>query len=178
MSKSNWVIDASHSLLEFSVKHMMIATVKGRFAKLEGTIKVDPANLTEAEIDVKVDAGSIDTRDEQRDGHLRSGDFFDVEKFPHLTFVSKRITAKGGDDYALVGDLTMHGVTHEVELALTFEGQGKDPWGNQRIGLSAEGKVNRKDYGLNWNAALEAGGVLVGEQVKISIQVEAIQQAA
>jgi polyisoprenoid-binding protein YceI len=174
---AKWVMDASHSLVEFSVKHMMIANVKGRFSKFEGTIDADPANLAAASLNVTVDAASIDTRDEQRDGHLRSADFFNVTEYPTLTFVSKSVQPQGGEEYLLVGDLTMHGVTKEVAFQLTFEGQGKDPWGNERIGFSAETKVNRKDFGLEWNAALESGGVLVGEQVKISIQVEAVKQA-
>lgn len=174
---AKWVLDASHSLVEFSVKHMMIATVKGRFSGVEGVIEADPADLTKAAFDVTVASATIDTRDEQRDGHLRSADFFDVEQYPHLTFKSRQVE-QSGDEYQLIGDLTMHGVTREVTFALTYEGQGKDPWGNERIGFAAEAKVNRKDFGLTWNAALETGGVLVGEQVKIAVHIEAVKQAA
>ena len=169
---TKWNVDSSHSLAEFSVKHMMIATVKGRFSKVEGTIEADPENLAAAKFDVSVDVASIDTRDEQRDAHLRSADFFNAEEHPRLTFVTKSIKPQG-ENYLLIGDLTMRGVTHEVPFELTYEGSGKDPWGNERIGFSAEAKVNRKDFNLNWNVALEAGGVLVGEQVKIAIQLEA-----
>lgn len=177
MAKTKWVLDPAHSLAEFSVKHMMISTVKGRFAKLEGVIEADPADLTTATASVEIDVASIDTHEAQRNQHLRSADFFDAEKFPKLTFRSKRVTAKGGDEYALTGDLTIRGVTKEVTLDLTFEGEGKDPWGNQRIGFSAETRINRKDFGLNWNALLETGGVLVGDQVKINVEIEAIKQA-
>jgi polyisoprenoid-binding protein YceI len=171
---SKWNVDSSHSLAEFAVKHMMIATVKGRFSKVEGIIEADPNNLTAAKFDVAVDVSSIDTRDEQRDAHLRSADFFHAEENQRLTFVTKSVQPQG-ENYLLTGDLTMHGITREVPFELTYEGQGKDPWGNERIGFSAEAKVNRKDFGLNWNAALEAGGVLVGEQVKIAIQLEAVK---
>lgn len=173
---AKWVIDPSHSLVEFSVKHMMIATVKGRFGAIDGVITVDPNDLTTASVHVKIDVSSIDTREVKRDEHLRSADFFDVEKFPQITFQSRSITPAGDGEYNLVGDLTMHGVTRPVTLVSTFTGQGKDPWGNDRIAFSAEGKVDRKEFGLTWNAALEAGGVLVGDQVKISIEVEAIRQ--
>lgn len=177
MAKATWVLDPSHSLVEFSVKHMMIANVKGRFSKFEGSVTGDLPDLTTAEIAVTVDAASIDTRDEQRDGHLRSGDFFDVEKFPTLSFRSTRIERVSGDDYKITGDLTIRDVTKEVTLDATFEGTGKDPWGNERAGFSAETKVNRKDFGLVWNVALETGGILVGEQVKISVQAQAVKQA-
>lgn len=169
---SKWNVDSSHSMAEFAVKHMMIATVKGHFNKVEGTIEADPNNLTAAKFDVAVDIASINTRDEQRDAHLRSADFFDAEQHPRLTFVTKSVQPQG-ENYLLTGDLTMRGVTREVPFELTYEGQGKDPWGNEKIGFSAEAKVNRKDFGLNWNAALETGGVLVSDQVKISIQLEA-----
>lgn len=177
MSKAKWVIDPSHSLVEFSVKHMMIATVKGRFGQFQGTILADLANLTTAEFEGTIEAASIDTRDAGRDEHLRSADFFDVAQFPQLTFKSKRLTLAGEDEFKLTGDLTMHGVTREVVLDLTFEGQGKDPWGNIRAGFTAETRVNRKEFGLTWNAVLETGGVLVGDQVRIALQIEAIQQA-
>ena len=176
MTKSKWVLDASHSLVEFSVKHMMIATVKGRFSSLQGEILVDPAEIAGAEFSVTVDASSIDTREAQRDEHLKSADFFDVATYPTLTFLSRSVEPKGDDEYALVGELTMHGVTREVNFNLTYEGQGRDPWGNTRIGFTATATVNRKDYGLTWNAALETGGVLVGETVKIEIHTEAIKQ--
>jgi polyisoprenoid-binding protein YceI len=169
---AKWNVDSSHSLAEFAVKHMMISTVKGRFSKVEGTIEADPNNLAAAKFDVSVDTTSIDTRDEQRDAHLRSADFFHADEHQRLTFVTKSVQPQG-ENYLLTGDLTMHGVTREVPFELTYEGQAKDPWGNERIGFSAETKINRKDFGLTWNNALETGGVLVGEQVKIAIQLEA-----
>ena len=166
-----WNIDGSHSTAEFSVRHLMITNVKGRFGTVSGTVDYDAAAPEQSKINVTIDATSIDTRDEKRDGHLRSPDFFDVEKFPTITFVSKKVT-KAGDTLSATGDLTMHGVTKEITLEVeTPSAPGKDPWGNTRIGSSAHAKLNRKDWGLNWNVALEAGGVLVGEQVKITIEV-------
>ena len=152
----------------------MITNVRGRFGKLSGSVEFDPERPEQSQVAATIDATSIDTRDDKRDAHLRSPDFFDVEKFPTLEFRSKRI-AKSDDGYALVGDLTIHGVTKEIALAV--EGPStptKDPWGNTRIGASASAKINRKDWGLNWNAALEAGGVLVGEQVKIQLEVSLV----
>lgn len=166
-----WNIDPSHSTAEFSVRHLMITNVKGRFGALSGTVDYDAASPEQAKINVTIDATSIDTRDEKRDAHLKSADFFDIEKFPTITFVSKKVTADG-DTLHAVGDLTMHGVTKELTLEVEVpSAPGKDPWGNTRIGSSAHAKLNRKDWGLNWNSTLEAGGVLVGEQVKINIEV-------
>lgn len=170
-----WNIDPSHSTAEFTVRHMMITNVRGRFGKLEGTVEYDPQHPELSKFEATIDATSIDTRDEKRDAHLRSADFFDVEKNPKITFKSTSIK-KTGDGFEALGDLTMHGVTKQVTLEI--EGptaEAKDPWGNTRIGASAHGKVNRKDWGLNWNAALEAGGVLVGETVKISLEVSLVQ---
>lgn len=177
MAKANWVLDPSHTLLEFTVKHMMFTNVKGRFAQVAGTVVADPTDMTTAEISVEADAASVDTREPQRDGHLRSADFFDVEKFPKLTFQSYRIDRTGDDTYKLIGDLTIHGVTKSVAFDLTFDGQGKDPWGQERAGFTAETKINRKDFGLVWNALLETGGVLVGDDVKIAVHAEVIKQA-
>ncbi|HEY6032810.1 MAG TPA: YceI family protein [Kofleriaceae bacterium] len=170
-----WNIDGSHSTAEFSVRHLMITNVKGRFGTLSGTVDYDPEKPEASQTDVTIDATSIDTRDEKRDAHLRSPDFFDVEKFPSLTFKSTSVV-KTDDGFAATGDLTIHGVTKPVTLEVEGPSdQNKDPWGNTRIGASATAKINRKDFGLNWNAALEAGGVLVGEQVKISIEVSLVQ---
>ena len=170
-----WNIDGSHSTAEFSVRHLMITNVKGRFGTLSGTVDYDPENPEASQIDVTIDATSIDTRDEKRDAHLRSPDFFDTEKFPTLTFKSTSVK-RTDDGFAATGDLTIHGVAKPVTLEVeTPSSPNKDPWGNTRIGASAHTKINRKDWGLNWNAALEAGGVLVGEQVKISIDVSMIQ---
>lgn len=170
-----WTIDPSHSTAEFTVRHMMITNVKGRFGKLEGTVEYDPAHPELTKFDATIDAASIDTRDEKRDGHLRSADFFDVEKYPTLTFTSKEIK-KTDDGFVATGDLTMRGVTRTVTLEIEGPTEpNKDPWGGTRIGASAHAKLNRKDWGLNWNAALEAGGVLVGETVKITLEVSLVQ---
>ena len=173
-----WNIDPSHSAAEFSVRHLMITNVKGRFGKLSGTVELDTEHPETSKVDVTIDATSIDTRDEKRDAHLRSPDFFDTEKFPTLTFKSTAVT-RTDDGFAVKGELTMHGITNEVTLEVDdLSAPGKDPWGNTRVGTSAKTKLNRKDWGLNWNAALETGGVLVGEQVKISIDVSLVAAAA
>jgi polyisoprenoid-binding protein YceI len=173
-----WNIDASHSTAEFSIRHLMISNVRGRFGKLTGTVELDPKNPEASSIDVTIDAASIDTRDEKRDAHLRSADFFDVEKYPNVAFKSKSVK-RAGDGFEVLGDLTMHGITKEVVLEVeALSNPGKDPWGNTRVGTSATAKINRKDWGLHWNAALETGGVLVGEQVKISLEVELVAAAA
>lgn len=177
MAPSTWKIDASHSLVEFSVKHMMIATVKGRFGQIEGEVAVDSANLTQAAFNITVDMSSIDTRDPGRDQHLKSADFFDVDQFPTMTFRSKALTKRDDDEFTLVGDLTIHGETKETEFELTYEGQAKDPWGNERVGFSARAAIARKDFGLTWNSALETGGVLVGDKVKIEVHLEGVRQA-
>lgn len=175
MARSKWVLDPSHTLVEFSVKHMMIATVKGRFSGVEGVVYADLPDFTTAEVEATIDASTVDTREGQRDAHLRSADFFDVEQFPKLTFKSKRIE-RNGEDYRMIGDLTIRDVTREIALDVTFEGTNKDPWGNERAGFSATGKVDRKDFGLKWNTMLETGGVLVGDQVKINIEAELVKQ--
>jgi polyisoprenoid-binding protein YceI len=170
-----WNIDPSHSTAEFSVRHMMITNVKGRFGKLAGTVEYDPAHPELTKLEATIDATSIDTRDEKRDAHLRSADFFDVEKFPTLTFTSTEVK-KTGDGFTALGNLTMHGVTKPIVLEIEGPSEAtKDPWGNTRIGASATAKLNRKDWGLNWNAALEAGGVLVSETVKISLEISLVK---
>ncbi len=176
MAQTTYQIDSAHSSAQFSVKHMMISTVRGDFTKVTGTITYDAANPNAATIEATIDAASIRTREEQRDAHLKSADFFDVEKYPSITFRSTGV-ASTGSDLEVVGDLTIHGVTREV--ALLVEGpsdEAKDPWGNLRIGATATTKLNRKDFGLVWNAALETGGVLVGEEVKITLDIQAIRQ--
>lgn len=176
MAKSTWIVDNAHTLAEFSVKHLMISTVKGRFTKVSGQIEADPADLTTATFEGQVEVASIDTAEPQRDEHLRSADFFDAANHPLITFKSRFVDRDGGD-YKLVGDMTIRGTTRAVTWNLEFEGQAKDPWGNERIGLTAETKIDRRDFGLTWNALLEAGGVMVGEQVKIALHLEAIRQA-
>ncbi|MCH1626306.1 YceI family protein [Ferdinandcohnia quinoae] len=173
MVKTKWTVDASHSSIDFSVKHMMIANVKGTFHNFDAVIEADPTDLTSANIKFSVDLASIDTRNEDRDGHLRSADFFDVENHPTMTFTSTSIGKTDDEEYNVTGDLTIHGTTKQETFKVTFEGQGKDPWGNEKVGFSAEGSISRGDYGLVWNSALETGGVLVGDKVKISLQIEA-----
>jgi len=173
---TSWTIDPAHANIEFGVRHLMISTVKGRFTGISGTIAAGERGFADARIDVTIDAKTIDTREPQRDAHLRSADFFDVEKFPTITFHSRRIDAHGAD-YRIAGDLTMHGVTREVVFDATEEGRGRDPWGNERAGFAARARLNRRDFGLTWNAALETGGVLVGDEVKISIDLELVAKA-
>ena len=173
---TTWNIDPVHSVAEFKVKHMMISNVKGHFTGIAGKLTQDEADPTKSQIEATIDATSIDTRDPQRDAHLKSADFFDVEKFLTLSFKSTRIARIGEGELSVEGDLTIHGVTRKV----TFDVEGptapsKDPWGNTRIGLSATAKINRKDYGLNWNAALETGGILVGDEVTITLDVQFVK---
>ena len=170
---SDWVIDSSHSSAQFAVKHMMVSTVRGEFQKLSGTVKLDEKDVTKSVIDVTIDAASINTREAKRDGHLRSPDFFDVEKFPTITFKSTRIQKAKGNALKITGDLTMHGVTKSVTLdSEGISAPAKNPWGQLVRGATATGTINRKDFGLGWNKALETGGVLVGDDVKLEINVE------
>ena len=171
-----WEIDPAHSEAIFSVKHMMFSTVRGHFNVLSGHLHIDEEHPENSWVDAQVDANSVDTRDEKRDGHLRSPDFVDAEHYPILTFKSTKVEKVGGNEYRVLGDLTMHGVTKPVVFKAEYNGQGKNPWGLQVAGLSAKSKVNRKDWGLNWNAALESGGVLVSEDVNIEIDLEAVQK--
>ena len=173
MVKTKWALDPAHSSVDFSVRHMMIANVKGTFNSFNATIDADPTDLTTANIEFSVDTASVDTRNKDRDAHLVSADFFDVENHPNMTFKSSNIEKTDEGEYNVTGDLTLRGVTKQETFAVTFEGQGKDPWGNEKAGFSASGTVNRSDYGLVWNAALETGGVLVGDKVKINLQIQA-----
>jgi len=173
---NSYVIDLSHSHAAFSVRHLMVSNVRGEFQKFSGEVSYDPANPEGTTASVSLDVASISTREEKRDAHLRSADFFDAEKFPAITFKSKSAKASG-DGVAVTGDLTIHGVTHEVVLAVTdITGEHKDPWGHTRIGGSASTKIKRSDFGMTWNSAIEAGGVLVGDEVKIQLEVELIKQ--
>jgi polyisoprenoid-binding protein YceI len=172
-STTTWNIDPVHSAAEFKVKHMMISNVKGQFSKLTGALTLDESDLSRSHVEASVEAASIETRDPQRDAHLKSADFFDVEKFPTLSFQSTLITPVRDGELAVEGNLTIHGVTRKVRF--TVEGPTpptKDPWGNTRVGVSATTKINRKDFGLTWNAALETGGILVGDEVTITLEVE------
>ena len=176
---TKWTIDSTHAEVGFSVRHLMISTVRGRFGAVTGTVIADDQQPKNSKVDVTIDVSSIDTRQEMRDNHLRSPDFFDVANHPTMRFVSERIEGdprKG--KFRIVGDLTIRGTTRQVELDAALEGEGTDPWGNERAGFSASGKINRADFGLNWNQALETGGVVVSDEVKLSIDVELVKQAA
>jgi len=172
-----WNIDATHSQATFSVRHMMIATVRGQFNVLSGQLHIDEDNAANSWVEAEVDASSIDTRDERRDGHLRSPDFFDVEKYPKITFKSTKVEHISGPHYKILGDLTIHGVTKPVTFDAEYHGQLKDLYGLQRSAFTSKTTINRKDFGLNWNAALEAGGWAVSDTVNIEIDLAAVQQA-
>jgi polyisoprenoid-binding protein YceI len=173
---TNWKIDPAHSLAEFKIRHMMISNVKGSFSGLSGTLAEHASDSTLSSIEASVPVATVSTGDAQRDGHLKSADFFDVEKYPNMTFKSTTVKATGEGEYEVTGDLTIHGVTKPQTLKVEGpSAPSKDPWGNTRIGLSATGKVNRKDYGLSWNSTLETGGVLVGEDVHITLEVQFIK---
>jgi polyisoprenoid-binding protein YceI len=177
--KDTYQLDPAHSSAHFVVRHMMISNVRGTFTKLEGTVEYDPDKPGETKIDAAIDPASISTREPQRDAHLRSADFLDVEKYPAITFRSNRVEPDVAGEGKMTGDLTIHGVTREVKLDL--EGptpETKDPWGNLRLGVSAKTRIKRSDFGLTWNAALETGGFLVGDEIKIEIEVELVKPAA
>ena len=173
---TTWNLDPAHSVAEFKVKHMMISHVKGQFAKVTGMLTLDESDLTKSRVEALIEAASIETRDAQRDAHLKSADFFDVEKFPTLSFTSTRMRRVGDAELAVAGDLTIHGILRNV--VFNVEGPtppAKDLWGNTRVGLSATTKINRKDFGLTWNAALETGGILVGDEVTITLDVQFVK---
>jgi polyisoprenoid-binding protein YceI len=174
---TTYQIDTTHSSIEFSIRHLMIAKVKGRFTQFTGSLEVPGDDLTQAKVTAEITASSVTTANDQRDTHLRSADFFDVEKFPTLTFVSKQIVEKSGE-YVLTGALTIHGVTKDVTLAVENLGTAADPWGNTRIAFAARGSIDRKEFGLGWNQVLEAGGFLVGDKVELSLDVQAVRAAA
>lgn len=170
---TTWNADTTHSAINFSVRHMVFAKVRGRFAKWSGTLDLDPADITKASVSVEIEAASVDTGVADRDNHLRSADFFNAVEFPRLTFVSKKVE-KAGSKYAVHGDLTIRGTTKPVVLDVSYDGTAKDPWGNQRVAFTASTSVNRFDYGLTWNQALEAGGMLVGDKIDIEIELQAV----
>lgn len=171
-----WKIDPAHSEINFSVRHMMISNVRGRFEKFDGTVEFDAENPENSSVEVEIDAASINTREEKRDNHLRSPDFLDVEQYPYMTFKSKLIEQTGEDSGRIIGDLTVRDQTHEVVLDVDYAGMAKSPWGTTSAGFSATTKINRKQWGLNWNQALETGGVLVGDELKINIELEIVKQ--
>lgn len=176
ISTATWNIDPVHSVAEFKVKHMMISNVNGQFPKVKGALTLDESDLTKSHVEASIDAGSIETRDAQRDAHLKSADFFDVEKYPTLSFKSTHVKAVRDGELAVEGDLTIHGVTRKV--VFTVEGPtpaAKDPWGNTRVAVSATTKIDRKDFGLTYNAVLETGGILVGNEVTITLDVQFVK---
>jgi polyisoprenoid-binding protein YceI len=174
---TTWELDPAHSAASFSVKHMMIAKVRGSFHKLNATLRLDRSSPTNSTVEATIDAASIDTHEPKRDEHLRSADFFDVASFPTITFKSKRFEAAGGDNFQVIGELTMHGITREIALDVeSGPAEMKDPWGNVKIGASGTVKIKRKDFGLNWNAALETGGFLVGEDVSVTLDLQFVKK--
>lgn len=178
MAADRWNIDPAHSHVEFAVRHLMISTVKGRFADLSGYIIIDENDPSGVQVDVTIKVASIDTRQPDRDAHLRSADFFDAEKYPDITFKGSHVDGDDMTQFVLNGNLTIHGVTKQIALNVNEEGRGKDPWGNERVGYSATGKIDRRDFGLTWNQNLETGGIAVGHEVKISMDLEVIKVPA
>lgn len=175
MATTQWVLEPTHSEVQFKVRHMMISNVTGHFGKFDGTVETDGEDISTAKINFNIDANSVSTNNEQRDGHLKSPDFFDTSNHPSIKFEGSGLEKVGDNDYKLNGSLTMRGVTKPVTLNVEFGGIVKDPWGNIRAGFTVEGKVNRKDYGLNWSAMTEAGGLVVGDDVKIHVNVEFVK---
>nr|WP_294933992.1 YceI family protein [uncultured Flavobacterium sp.] len=176
MATTKWAIDPTHSAIGFKVKHMMFTNVSGKFEKYDATIITEDDDLSKATFEFAADINSIDTRNADRDTHLKSADFFDAENHPKMSFKSSSFTKIDDDDYEMAGDLTIRGVTKFVKLPAEFSGLMKDPWGNTKAGINISGKINRKDWGLNWNSALETGGVLVSEDVKLDIELQLIKQ--
>lgn len=177
MSSSEWNIDTAHSGVNFSVRHMVVSKVRGRFGKYSGKAQLSD-DMTKSKVEVAIETASIDTGTADRDTHLRSADFFDVEKYPTINFRSTRVEQVNEERFRLIGELTIRGVTREVSLDVDYGGRGKDPWGNERAGFSARGAIDRKEFGLKWNQALETGGVLVGDRVDIEIEVELVRTPA
>jgi polyisoprenoid-binding protein YceI len=178
MALGTWNIDPSHSAIAFSVRHMVVSKTRGRFTKWSGELRFDADDPRASSVQVTIDPASIDTADAQRDAHLRSADFLDVEKFPTASFRSTKVEEVESGVYRVTGDLTVHGVTRSVVLDIVYEGTGKDPWGGERAGFSGSTTIDRKDFGLRWNQALETGGVLVGDKVELVLEIEAVKQAA
>lgn len=171
-TEQTWNVDASHTGVGFSVKHMMVSKVRGRFTGVEGNVVGNPEDLTTAKIDFKIDTTTIHTNSEDRDNHLRSADFFDTETFPTITFVSTDIVKTKNNEYDITGDMTIKDVTKKITFEAEYEGAGKNPWGVDVAAFEVEGKISRKEFGLTWNQALEAGGVLVGDDIKITIDLQ------
>jgi polyisoprenoid-binding protein YceI len=178
MAQENWQVDGTHSGVSFTVRHMVISKVRGRFARWNAKLQLDTADLARSSVAVDIEAASIDTGVADRDAHLKSADFFDVQKHPALTYRSRRVEVVSPDRLRVVGDLTIRDATREVVLDVEYGGRGKDPWGNERAGFTATATLNRKDFGLTWNQALETGGVLVADRVDLELELQAVKQAA
>lgn len=178
MSVTQWDFDLTHSSINFHIRHLMVSKVHGRFTKWNGTLELDEQDLTKSRVSVEIDPASIDTQEPKRDAHLRSADFFEVEKFPALTFKSTKITREGDDRFKLTGDLTIRGVTHPVTLDVEGGERVKDPWGGTRTGFSARTSISRKEFGLTWNVALEAGGFMLSDKLDITLEIEAVKKVA
>jgi polyisoprenoid-binding protein YceI len=176
MRTERWEIDSSHSSVHFSVRHLVIAKVRGSFARWSGTVQVPDGDFSKATVALTIDASSIDTGVADRDAHLKSADFFDVAQYPELRFVGRQVQPRSGSDIDVVGDLTIKGITREVVLRVEQHGQAKDPWGNLRVAFSAKTSIDRKDFGLTWNQVLETGGVMVGDRVEIEAEIQAVKQ--
>jgi polyisoprenoid-binding protein YceI len=172
MTTNNWTLDKSHSGITFSVRHMMITNVRGSFNDFDAVVTADASDFSSADATITIDASSINTKDEGRDGHLKSPDFFNVEQFPQITFKKTSLESKGGDEYKLTGDITIVGITKSITLNAEIAGPAKDPWGNEKLGVVADGVITRSEFGLVWNAALESGGFLVGDAIKVHIELE------
>ncbi|HEY2902225.1 MAG TPA: YceI family protein [Polyangia bacterium] len=175
---SNWNLDIVHSGVNFTVRHMVVSKVRGRFTRFTGNVQLDESDLARSVVEATIDASSIDTGTAQRDDHLRSADFFDVEHFPQIRFRSKGIEKLGTERFRVTGDLTIRDVSREIALEVEYGGRGKDPWGNERVGFTAKGALDRKDFGLAWNQILETGGVLVSDRVEIELEMQAVRAAA
>ena len=178
MTTRDWNIDPTHSDVHFSVRHLVVSKVRGRFAKFNGTLRLDDDDLARSAVEATIDAASVDTGTAERDAHLRSADFFDVEKYPELRFRSTRVEKVGDDRYRVAGELTIRDVTRPVSLDVEYGGRAKDPWGNERVGFVAKASLDRKDFGLGWNQVLEAGGDLVGDRVELELDIQGVKAAA
>ncbi len=177
MTATTWNFDTVHSTVHFTVRHLMVTKVHGTFKTWSGSLSFDDADLAKSHFEATIDIASVDTKEEKRDAHLRSADFFDAEKFPKMTFKSTKIEKKGDEEAKVTGDLTIHGVTKSVELAVEINGEVKDPWGGTRRGFSAKTAISRKEFGMTWGPALEAGGVMVGDKVDITLEIQAVKAA-
>lgn len=178
MTKTKWILDPTHSELGFKIRHLMIANVSGFFKNFKAEVEMDEADFSTAQVNLSVEMASITTNNEQRDGHLRNADFFEVEKYPTLKFRSTRIDKTDNDSFALYGELTLKGITKPVKLNVGYNGRTKDPWGGERTGFLVRGKINRSEWGVNFNSVLETGGVALGEEVKINSEIQLVKQAA